>query len=485
MGKTSVLVLCCTACLAALLASAEVAPGLRTTISNGALDYIRSVMQPTLVKEVLNVKIPDVNTKVKSPIGKIKASLSQIKVTQFSIGHSSVSVSPDSLVTVSLTNVAVHVTMRWHYKTKILIRDSGHADVTTSTAHTKIVVRMGRDATTGAPTATIVSTDFDVGNLKIKLHGGASWLYNIFIKHFRGKIQSAVNNQVRSKMSTTVQTLLKNALATIPLSVNFGNGMSLAYPLADAPSVLGTYGGRLVLGSVAESYATKEGRGKSPYKPTSMPKTTATSAPGPMLEVFVNDYALNTFSYAFVHSGQADWKFDKSKASADKAKMFVTGYYETIAPQLVQKYGKTANIRLDLSVSQPPKVIFQPDGFNLQTAASLVLQVSTGSTFARAFGLTLTIGTKGTAALKGTSLTGKLSVLNVTATLSQSEVGNVDVNAMHDVVSYTASLATDLVNTFLAKGIPLPVIKGFTFTSPQLRWGANYLAVITGFTYKP
>jgi len=472
------------ALVAVLAVNAEVDPGLRSTVSNAGIEYAKSIVQPMLIEEVSKMTFPSIEEKVHTPVGKVKFTISDIHFTEFAIAKSSITMTSPNVATVSISGMSMKLYLHWHYK-KSFIHDSGHADVSTDGASTKISAEIGMDPSTGAPTVTISDTGFDVGSLHIKLHGGASWLYNLFIKAFHDKIRNSINKELRSKLSSTIGALVKQALESVPLSHDFGNGISLCYALADRPSVIDDFGGRFVAGSVAEFYATKEGRGKSPFKPSAMPKTTATSTPGPMLELFVNDYAINTLSFAFVHSGNTNMMIDDKNAPEEVKPMLVSDYYTKAVPGLVKKYGSKIPIRFDFTVTEVPTVMMQPEGFVMKAAATLGLDVFVNNTYTNVLDLDLSILVRGTASTKDTTLVGHLDVANVTATLKTSSVGDVSIPDMHDVVTITVNLANKQINDILAKGMPLPVVKGVSFVDPKIVWGSNYVVIATSFSYKP
>jgi len=463
-----------------LVANAEVNPGLRSTVSNAGIEYAKNVLQPRLIQEVKTAKLPDFSGSGHHA----KVDLSQFHIEEFGIAKSSIVVSSPNVGTVSISGISLRLSFHWHYKYRHLVSDHGSADVHTSGASTKVSAHIGRDAN-GAPTVTVSDTGFDVGDLSIKLHGGASWLYNLIISNFKGRIRSAINKEVRAKMSSTIGTLVKEALASVPLSHDFGHGVSLCYALADQPSVISDFGGRMVVGSVAEFYATKEGRGKSPFKPTGMPKTLAKSAPGPMVELFMNEYFFNTFSWAFIHAGNLHMQIDQNSAPDQYKALFTTGHYASAAPGLVQKYGKDSLIRLDFDVTQVPTLYFQPDGFQLKTSAMLTLEVKQGDKYVKVIGLTLTLLSSGSISIKGTSVYGHLKTFKVTATVSSSIIGEVNVTLLQDLLNFVGSFVTGVVNKMLAPGVPLPVVKGVSFVDPKIIWGTNYVAITSSFQYKP
>jgi len=469
--------------LAVIAASDEVNPGLRSTVSNGGLEYAKSVLQPILIEQVKGIKIPDMEDKVHSPVGKIKIELSNIHLSEFGLEQSSITLTPPNEGVVSLSGLSVHLEFNWHYKAKFA-SDHGSGEAHTSGASTKVSAGLSKDDK-GAPVVTIDDTGFDCGDLSIKLHGGASWLYNVLISAFKGKIRSAVNTEVRKQITSTISDMIQKALASVPLSYDFDNGMSLSYALADDPAVLPDYGGRMAAGSVAEFYVTKEGPGHSPFKPTAMPKTTATSAPGPMVELFMNEFFFNTLSYSYIHSGNSHWQIDEDNAPVEAKPLLISGYYASAAPGLIDKYGLDAPLRVEFEVEQIPTLYIQPDVFQLQTSASLTMEVNQNQTFTKVIGLDATLLTAGVVSLNDTAVTGNLKTLKINATVTSSTVGDVDIKGMQDLIDFTATFATNTINERLAQGVPLPVVKGISFVDPKIIWGSNYVAITSSFSYKP
>jgi len=468
----------------ALLVSADVDPGFRTTVSNGGLEYAKSVLQPILVEKIKTVTIPDLEDTVKTPVGKTKISVTNIHLNDFSLQNTAIVLTAPNVGTVSIDGIALNLNFDWRYKAKFA-SDHGSGDASSSGASTKISAAISKDDK-GAPVVTLTDTGFDCGDLDIKLHGGASWLYNFIINMFKSVVHNEVNSVVRSKMREIIQGMIEGALSSIPLSCKFaGDTMGLSYAMADQPTVLPEYGGRMAAGSVAEFFDAKEGPGHSPFKTSAMPKTTATSAPGPMLELFLDDFVFNTFSYAYVHSGNAHIQLDKNTVPEEAKPLFISGYYASAMPGLVEKYGMEADLRLDFDLQQVPTLYMQPDGFQFKSSAMLSLDVNTNTSYERAAGLNVDIISSGNIQIKGTSIFAEIKTLKVNVSVASSTIGKIDVDGLQQLIDFTVTYATSELNEKLAQGIPLPVVNGLAFVDPKITWGANYVAITSSFSYTP
>jgi len=473
-------------CLVALLAKADVNPGLRTTLSNDGLEYARSILQPLLVQQLKTITIPDMEDDVHiKHLGSVHLSLTDIATSDFTIDTGAIKLSSPNVGTVALGGISISMSFNWRYKCK-LASDHGTGTIHTSGASTSISGALSMDPSSGAPVVTLQDIGFDCGDLDIHLSGGASWLYNSLISCFKGKVHDIINDQVRTKMADTIKAMLAKALSSVPLTVDFQNGISLAYALADQPSVFDQNGLRIAVGSVAESYPTKEGRGHSSFQPSAMPKSTATSAPGPMLELFINDYAINTLSYSYYKTGNTNFQIDDKNAPEEAKPLLVSGYYSSAAPGLIKKYGMNAPMRIDYELAAVPTLIMQPDGAQMKAVGRLYLEASDDNkTFTSVIGMQLEITMSASVTLQGTSIMIQLGLVNSNATLVSSSVGDVDIDAMKQLIDFTITYGLGMVNDKLASGVPLPVVKGITFVDPKIVWGANYLAIATGFSYNP
>ena len=58
----------------------------------------------------------------------------------------------------------------------------------------------------GAPNVKCTSCVVQMGGFDIKVHGGASWLYNELIKLFKGKIENSVKNAIEATGCATIES---------------------------------------------------------------------------------------------------------------------------------------------------------------------------------------------------------------------------------------------------------------------------------------
>jgi len=176
---------------------------------NGALDQVRAKMIPIVVKQVKELEIADVVSD--------NYSVTNFKIPEFEVGHSEIRVEEGSIVKIILSGIDLRVTFSWGYKadiTVMTISDNGTADIKTKSASAAVTARIGFDLATYTPTVTIVDSDFDVGELDIQLEGAGSTIVNFLLSYFRTVIANTINEQVRARLSTTIEDVLRDVLVS-------------------------------------------------------------------------------------------------------------------------------------------------------------------------------------------------------------------------------------------------------------------------------
>jgi len=474
--------------LAFLAVIAACEPGMRTLLSSTGVKTIKEAVQPQLISEIYKMQFPEIKEKVHSPVGKIEIKLNNFNVEEFGIESSAVSIAPPNRGTITLTGVAMHLHLKWHYKAKLGVSDHGHAEVHTHGASIVLGGNITRDPKTGEPFVNIDDTGFDCGELSVKLHGGASWLYNLFMKTFEHQLRSEINHQFRKTLGSTVTSMLKQALAKVHPTYDLKYGVSLTYALADDPIVTPDFGNRLVAGSVAEFYVTKEGPGHSPYTPSAMPPTAVTKDPCPMLELMINEFSLNTLLYAYIRAGNGHIVLDPNTAPPEALALLISFYYCDPVPGLCNQYGYDANLSLAIDIDKLPTLSLQPDGFHLSATTLMTFSVIANGTTTPAFGLNFNIVASGTLGINGTNATSinataHLDSLKASATVASSSVGDINTDSLKQLIDSTIATALPDINDQLAVGFPLPLVDGVALVDPKFYWGSNFVSILSDFTY--
>jgi lipopolysaccharide-binding protein len=201
-------------------------PALKVSMPPSSMQYVANLIQPLLVQKLQMASLPSFSEQIGTPIGDVQLDVSSCQFTSVQIGQLSVgpyqSPSNDELgVGVSVDNLAL--TCNWHYR-KVHwphISDGGSADIGfASTAIVSIVQLFNQQWPRRRHAPSCVRST--LAQFSLHLHGGASWLYNLFIGALKGKIESAITNAVDQTICTEIDQKLNAAFAALPTELPFG-----------------------------------------------------------------------------------------------------------------------------------------------------------------------------------------------------------------------------------------------------------------------
>merc|ERR1711871_587125 len=92
----------------------------------------------------------------------------------------------------------------------------------------------------GTMSCSALSSTCSFGSFNIHFDHGASWLYNLLIDLFKGSVGKAIDNAVKSALTSAIDSDLNEALAKLPQSISIGGGKSeatLNTSLADVKAI--------------------------------------------------------------------------------------------------------------------------------------------------------------------------------------------------------------------------------------------------------
>lgn len=180
------------------------------------------------VQQVLNAVLPQVMAKIRGMTfdgesgeeSGYKYQVSNIRMKELNMAASSASVSNGLQVGVSGVNVAL--SLDWEYKKHKfpwVPRGSGSADASLSNSAISATFQINTINTPQGlkPQVRASAVQVSLNDVDIKVHGSIfSWLYNLIIKLFKGKIKDALQNAIRAAFVAQVDAISDQILATMP-----------------------------------------------------------------------------------------------------------------------------------------------------------------------------------------------------------------------------------------------------------------------------
>jgi len=367
----------------------------------------------------------------------------------------------------------------WHYRKKSWphVSDHGSADVDVSLS---AAVEIQITTSNGRPVLNVLQDSVNIGELKIHLHGGASWLYQLFINIFSGDIKKAITKALTDAITQNIDKGLNKALATLPISENIGKDAQINFELIGNPVFTSTY---MQTPELGEFYA----RVNPQECPTGIcPRTqTPDVINSQMLQMIITDFVANSAGFTFLNLGKLKIAINDSDVPSWSPIRLNTKSFEYTLPALYDKYPNDP-LEIVMYCTQAPLGIFTPQGATIEAVGNLEVWVITDGQMIKAFTLDGSATSQGAALLSGTTLSGNLTYLEGNFTLLYSNIGPINVKIFDVILNVLFSEGViPAVNTILKRGFVLPTVKGLTFINPSLGFGQDFLYVTTDVNYIP
>lgn len=451
-------------------------PGFKAVITQGGVDYIKDVAVPILLSQLSSVDIPDIDGSTSTPVGTISYDLTSIVLDSLTLPSTSVTIASSGL-TVAVSDVTAHVHLDWHYRENSWphVSDSGDADISVSS--TSVQVSLALQESNQEPQVSVTACSVSVGSLDIDLHGGASWLYNIFVSVFSDQIKSEVQDTLQQQIQTIITTQGNQALSTVPVTepvsdtveIDFG---LIADPICSPPYILSEH--------VGEFYVTKN-QTEAPFTPVALPDT----GDSEMLNLFIADYVVMSASYVYYTTNQMVLDLYPSDIPSNVPAHLNTTFFKSIVPNLYQKY-PNMNMSLHVYATKIPSVNFTSGGINITAWGNVDVNVLTNaSSSVTAFTLGVVAWLNGTASISTTgNLTGEVEYIKSNLSLVSTSIGDVDTSYLTDLVNLllVAGVVPE-INKSTQRGFLVPTVDGVSLVSPTLAYNPGYISVSTNISY--
>lgn len=465
--------------------------GLKIGVNEGALTYMADTILPIVLEELQKVEIESISTSTGTPIGTVDLNVTDMKITTLDAGTIDIKfVSPYS-IKVTMSGASAGATLNWRYRQHIWphTSDSGSGTITAKKVSATINLDIRTNATDGRPIISTSKVKFKIGKLKIKLHGGASWLYNIFIGVLKPFITSSIDKAVKNELKYLLNVFVNDELAKFPVQMPLGLGIGIVYAFTADPTV--TSDSSLVFPSQAEFYPLALGPGQSGHAMNVLPDH-ATSKVN-MFEFIFSEFSAQTLAFSAYKAGAFNQRLTKDDVEGvpGVSVLFETEVYIVYAPRMLTKYGYGKEVSLRFSAFGEPFADFSKEGFDVTFPLTIAFDVkvtdkTTGEEYwDEAFSVDAVANTNGGIGFENNTLFGKVTLANTTLSLHSSNVGTVNVKGLSSTINLALEVGETFVNKILSDGLPIPSIQGLTFVDPLIEWFDDYVAISSSGEYVP
>ena len=409
-----------------------------------------------------------------------------MQVTSFQQPSTAVAVNPGRGLTWSLSGAGVSLHGDWRVKYKHFIRDHGSFDASASGASISVSVTLGKSAT-GEPTIRTTGCTCHIDHVNIRLHGGASWLYNLFMGSVERSLRNNLQRKICDAAQKAVNTDVARELATLPVKVPLGPGKQwlLDYRLVSPPAFASGY---LESSHKGEFFNAGDST-EAPFQPSPLPSPPTVDR---MATFWASSYVLNTAGYVLQKRGVLRHNVtkkdlpEKFRDRLNTTCSFMSGCIGALVPQVGKKF-PNASVELEMYSSTAPMAGIEPRNLTGSFAGIVVFRARlSDSSLAHLFGMNVTAKITVTPRLDGTVLKATVASMEEALSVINSSVGPVSTTLLglaFDVAKKTFIIPK--LNEAGEKGFPLPTVKYVRFTNVGLQLEKDCVRVSTDVTYNP
>ena len=281
-----------------------------------------------------------------------------VQITSFYQPSTEVTVNPDRGLTWSLSvaGISLHGDWRIHWGTILEITDHGSFDASASGASISLSVSLGKSAT-GEPTIRSTGCTCHIDRLRIRLHGGASWLYNFFMRFVEGEVRDRVQGLICENAQHAVNNDWARELAALPMEVPLDPDRRwlLDYRMVRPPAFKSGYLELFPKGEFFNAGHSTE----APFQPSPLPSPPTADS---MVTFWVSSYFLNSASYVIQkhsilrHTLTKRDLPEKSRDLLNTTCSFLSGCTGAYVPAVGKQF-PNASIELEMFSSSAPELI--------------------------------------------------------------------------------------------------------------------------------
>ncbi|KAK6479472.1 bactericidal permeability-increasing protein-like [Huso huso] len=461
-------------------------PGITGRITQNGLEYGKQIGMAVLQQKLKSIKIPDMSGKEKvSPIGKVRYSLTEMQIVSVSLPKSAVGLSPGTGVVLSIGNAYISIKGNWRVKYLRIVKHHGSFDLSVSGLTISAGIGVSRDET-GRPTVSSASCSTSIGGVRIKFHGGASWLYNLFSKFIEKALRKALSDKICPLVSDAIGGLNPH-LKTLNVLAKVDRYAEVEYSLVSPPVITKNY---IDLDLKGEFYNI----GQHHEPPFTAPPFSLPEQASSMLYIGVSEFTLNSAGFVYYSAGVLNTNVTDDMIPKSSPLRLNTQTFGVFIPQasqlkfpfffIAQSY-PNMSVKLIVQATQQPHATMQPSNVTVEVMGSIAAYViKPDSTLAPLFVLGMKASTSANLLISGKKLVGSVTLNGVGLSLQKSYVGPFQIQSLQTVLQLALKSAVlPKVNELLKEGFPLPTIDKMNLVNAQIQILKDYVLIGTDVAF--
>ncbi|KAJ3602221.1 hypothetical protein NHX12_029980 [Muraenolepis orangiensis] len=464
------------ALLALIPLSLSADAGVKVKLTQKGLDFGRELVVRSLQEKLKSIKVPDISgTQRVKPIGKVQYSLSEMRIGKFVLANSVTRLAPGTGVTLSITKVFLSLHGKWRVKYFRVIKDSGSFDLGVKDLAITTSISIRSDET-GRPAVATASCTSSQGGVNIKLHGGASWLYNLFTSFIEKALRTSLQKQICPLVAKSVSDL-NQYLKSINVLAPVDKYAEIAYSMVSSPGISNSAIGFSLKG---EFY----NRGLHEEPPFSPRPFVLPYQDQRMLYIGISAFTLNSACFVYNKAGALSIKITDDMIPAISPIRLTTRAFGVFIPQIAKMF-PGLKMELEVKAVKDPLITMEADKVTLEVISSLTAYaVQTNSSLSPLFVLNMGANVSARVYMTGNKVAGEITLNRMDMSLEKSYVGDFQVTSIQQVFQMLLKVVVlPRINDYLQNGYPLPSMGKFNLVNAQLQALEGYLLIGTDIEF--
>ncbi|KAL6456498.1 hypothetical protein MHYP_G00350420 [Metynnis hypsauchen] len=310
----------------------------------------------------------------------------------------------------------------------------------------------------------------NVGSVQVNFHGGASFIYQLFVDIFSNRITDEIHAKICPAFQQGIKGL-ESHLAVMPVAIKMGSYVYMNVTLTESPLIKST---GLELNVKGEFYSIT-----SPSEPPFFPKYfNVPWREDYMMSLGASEFCVNSAAYAFQSAGVLQMLITDDMIPKASPIHLNTSQFGILIPQLPKKYPDMP-MQVQLYASETPLVSFNETVTNVHLLASAkAFAMGPDSAAIPLFRLDVESSISAKAFTDKQLLKGVLEMKNFTMTLGSTEIGDFPIGPIEGMMKFAVtSLVIPKVNALLKDGIMVPFVTGFNISNSVMTIENGFVAI--------
>ncbi|XP_055508375.1 bactericidal permeability-increasing protein-like [Leucoraja erinacea] len=446
-------------------------PGIQTKITQKGLEYGKQVALSFAEQKIQEFPLPEISGTI-STFG-LKYHITGMRVRRFGLPVSDVGLIPNTGFKSSVEKAYIGISGNWHTIFG-LIHDGGTFDLNINDLSAAFIVGVSLDSS--RPMITYNNCVATLGDLDLKMYGGGSWFYKMFLGKVKDLIRQIIPKQLCSEFRNRVGKL-EDVIQTLRVSWQLDKYVEFDYSLVGEPEITTDFIDFPIKGELYDVQHHTE----APFTAQLFNLSNITNQ---MLVVGLSEYSVNTGGFAYFVAGALQFNITNDMIPKDIPFQLNTSSLNFLLPEVAKEYPNLL-MKVVMSATKQPIVKLVPGKFSSDVfTAAEVFVILPNNSLAELFLLGITASVSGQVYTSYGKLHGSVSLSSVDLVLEESKVGTIPVNQMETVLKLgLQKIVIPKINAKLKKGLPIPKIDKIALINPIIEIDQGSILFATDIQY--